>query len=179
MKTLGMTKEQFAEKAYDLAYHKEATLGCCPQAVLGAFQELLAMKDTLTLKAAGAFGGGIAHQYLTCGALLAGIMVISMKYGRGENNMEDYEASVKSMELANKLMLRFKHEFGTLDCRDISGMKAGSLEEVIEWFESGRHDKECPVVCGKTARMVAEVLYEREEELLFNPSKIRKFWIKL
>ena len=83
------------------------------------------------------------------------------------------------MELANKLMLEFKQEFGTLNCRDISGKKDDSLEEVIEWFKSGRHDKECPKVCGKTARMVAEILYEREYELLFGISKIRKFWIKL
>ena len=58
-------------------------------------------------------------------------------------------------------------------------MKEDSLEEVIEFNESGRLDKECPEVCGKTARIVAKILYERKAELLFEPSKIRKYWVKL
>ena len=117
------------------------------------------MPDALAFKAASSFAGGISHQYLTCGALLGGIMIISMKYGRGENR-EDFEALQNGMELANKLMFKFKQEFGTLNCRDITGMKGNSLEEALEYSRSGLHDERCPVVCGKTARMVAEVLDE-------------------
>lgn len=178
MKTLGMTDEEFAEKAYNLAYQNELTAGCCPQAVLGAFLELLDIKDLLLFQSASAFAGGIAHQGLTCGALLGGIMVISFKYGRGIN-IEDYDAGVKSMELSNRLMLKFKQEFGTLNCNDITGIKTGTLEEFKKWRESGIHDEKCPVVCGKTARMVAEVICERAAEIGFHPSKIRKFWVDL
>jgi len=113
MKTLGMTREEFIKKAYDLAHHREANLGGCPQAVLGALQELLGIKDPLALKAASAFAGGIAHQGLTCGAIIGGIMTISMKYGRSGENMEDVGAQVKAMELANKLMFIFKDDFDT------------------------------------------------------------------
>jgi len=179
MKTLGMTREEFIKKAYDLAHHREAALGGCPQAVFGAFQELLGIKAPLALKAASAFAGGIAHQGLTCGALIGGIMTISMKYGRSAENMEDVGAQVKAMELANKLMLKFKEEFDTLNCRDITGMKENSLEELMEFDRSGRHDSLCPEVCGKTAGMVAEILYDREQELLADMSRQKKFWLDL
>ncbi len=171
MKSLGMTKEQFMDRAAELASHNEVLFKGCSQAILAAFQELLGLKDLLTLKAASGFAGGIARQGATCGALIAGVMVIGMKYGR--SNLEDYDTFQRGFEPVVKLCSMFRDEFGSLDCRDITGVNMLDPEETRKFYSSGRHDRECAVVVGKTARMVASVLFDTEEALLFNLSKLR------
>jgi len=46
-------------------------------------------------------------------------------------------------------------------------------EEMKRFYTSGRHDRECAIVVGKTARIVASVLFDVEQALLFDVSKLR------
>jgi C_GCAxxG_C_C family probable redox protein len=170
MKSLDMTKEEFMQKAYDLAAHNEVVFKGCSQAVVSAFQDLLGLKDILVLKAATAFAGGIGRQGATCGALTAGVMVIGMKYGRA--NLEDYYSFQRTFPPVLKLCSMFKQEFGSLNCHDITGVDFLDFEQMRKFYVSGRHDSECSVVAGKTARMVAGILYDMEEALLFDISKL-------
>jgi len=162
MRTLRMPKDEFIEKVAALAGYNERTFGACSQAIVAAFQEVLDLKDIQTLKAANAFSGGIARQGLLCGALLGGAMVLGMKYGRA--NMEDSSVANRLYGQIHKLFARFNEEFGSLNCRDIIGVNLLDPDESREFWASGRHDKECPEVVAKTARMVANILYEVENE---------------
>lgn len=171
MKSLGMTKEQFMDRAAELASHNEVLFKGCSQGIVAAFQEILGLNDLLTLKAASGFAGGIARQGTTCGALIGGVMVISMKYGR--ENLEDYETFQRGFEPVVQLCSMFREEFHTLDCRDITGVNMLNPEELKRFYSSGRHDRECATVVGKTARMVAGVLFDTEKTLFFDLSKLR------
>ncbi len=171
MKSIGMTKEEFMQKAYDLAAYNEAVFKGCSQAVVAAFQDLLGLKDILALKAASGFAGGLGRQGAACGALLGGIMVIGMKYGRA--NLEDYYSFQRTFPAVVKLCEMFKKEFGSLNCRDITGLDLADPEVVREFYVSGRHDRECAVVAGKTAQMVAGILDDFEQELLFDISQLQ------
>ena len=171
MKSLCMTRDEFMQKAYDLAAHNEVVFKGCSQGVISAFQDLLGLKDILVLKAASAFAGGIARQGTTCGALIAGTMVIGIKYGRA--SLEDYYSFQRTFTPVIKLCSMFKQEFGSLNCRDITGVDFLDLEQMREFYVSGRHDRECGTVTGKTARMVADILCDVEEALLFDISKLQ------
>jgi len=81
VKSLGMTKAQFRDRAAELASYNEVLFKGCSQAVVAAFQEVLGLKGLLTLKAASGFAGGIARQGATCGVLIGGAMVISVIKG--------------------------------------------------------------------------------------------------
>lgn len=168
---LSLTREEFMEKAYHMAYEREKTYGACSQSVLSTFQNLLDMEDDYLLKAATAFAGGIARQGMTCGALMGGIMVIGMKYGR--SNMEDYFSDIKCHEPTRKLCALFKQEFGSFNCRDISGYDLMEPGGIKRFYASGDHDKLPPETAGKTAKMVASVLYDLKEELQFDLEKVQ------
>ena len=160
--SLGIPKDEFLEKAYALASRNEATFGYCGQAVLAAFQEIFDMRDSRLLKAATYLAGGTADQGFTCGALMGGVLVIGMKWGR--DNLEDRgTAWHQTFPFVHKLFGMFREEFGSIDCRDIIGFDPMDSEKVKEFFKSGLHDKQCGEVAGKTARMVAEVLYDIEQ----------------
>ena len=155
---LDMSREEFVEEAYKLAHRRELLYGACSQAVLSTFQDMLDMPDDNLLKAATAFAGGISRQGMICGALVGGIMTISMKYGR--SNMEDYFSDINC------------HAPVRNNCRDISGydlMKPGGIKE---FYTSGDHDKIPPETAGKTARIVAGILYDLREELKFDLEKV-------
>jgi len=171
-----MTREEFVRTVGELASHNEVLFKGCSQATISAFQEILGLKDTLALKAATGFAGGIARHGSTCGALTAGIMVIGMKYGR--DNLEDYDSLMRTYAPVSKLIRQFKEEFGSMNCRDITKTDLLDFEQMKEFYISGRHDKECAVVVGKTARMVAGILYDIEQELFFDMEKAEKWWKK-
>jgi C_GCAxxG_C_C family probable redox protein len=167
---LDMSREEFMEKAYNMAHKRELLYGACSQAVLSTFQDLLDMPDDNLLRAATAFAGGISRQGMICGALMGGIMTISMKYGR--LNMEDYFSDLNCHAPVRKLCSLFLEEFKSYNCRDISGydlMKPGGIKE---FYTSGDHDKLPPETAGKTARLVAGILYDLKEELQFDLEKV-------
>lgn len=64
------------------------------------------------MKLATPFGGGIAAREDTCGALIGGMMVIGMKYGR--ENLDGNKQF--TYNVARKFYDWFKGEFGTTNC---------------------------------------------------------------
>ena len=54
----------------------------CAQSVLSAFSEELGLTRETALKIACPFGGGMARQAETCGAVTGAFMVIGLKYGQ-------------------------------------------------------------------------------------------------
>jgi len=167
---LSWTREEFMERAYRMAHERELVYGACSQSVLSTFQDLLDMNDEYLLKAATAFAGGISRQGMICGALAGGIMTISMKYGRA--NMEDYFSDINCHVPVRKLCGMFKEEFKSFNCRDISGYDLMAPGGIKQFYASGDHDKLPPETAGKTAKMVASVLYDLKEELKFDLGKV-------
>jgi C_GCAxxG_C_C family probable redox protein len=172
MRHLGLTKEEFMKKAYDMAYEREKLFCGCSQAIVSTFQDILGIKDCYALKMATPFAGGVARQGMICGALVGSIMVIGMKYGR--SNLEDFEAVQRTYGPVQRLCKMFEEEFGSFLCRDITGLDLLDLEQMKYFFTSGRHDIEPPEHVGKVARMLAEVMYDREGELMSDISKVRE-----
>ena len=156
-----------SESVKERAYNYEQQYHGCGQCTLLALQELLGLEDELTFKAASSLCGGLAFSGNTCGALTAGVMVLSMKYGRA--NIEEGLASlVKGMLPAYRLVKWFEGEFGTTACREISGIQMDeetlkAITAVPEAMEAGLSpeliDKASQVV-SKTAEKVAELISE-------------------
>jgi len=76
----------------------------CAQSVLVTFAEDLGITEDESLKVASAFGGGIARQQLTCGAVTGAAMALGLRYGKGisdsdENKLDTYQ---KTIELFNE-----------------------------------------------------------------------------
>lgn len=165
----GGSIDDLKKTAREKAYHYEVNYHCCSQATMLALQEVLGMEDELTLKATSSVCGGMALSGNTCGALSAGVMIIGMKYGRGDIK-EGLTNVIKGMIPAAKLIKWFEKEYGTLMCHDISGfeMDVDTLEEamkdpeaMLESLDQEQVEK-CSQLCGKTAAKVIEIISEEE-----------------
>ena len=69
-----------AKIAYDLGYEYEGKYGACSQCTILAITD--AARNADVFKASFGFAGGIGSLSEMCGALSAGIMMISLEHGR-------------------------------------------------------------------------------------------------
>jgi len=108
-----MEKENLVSKAKN-NYLKEGF--SCGEALVKAIKDakLINLPDEV-LKITSSFKTGIGAQKDTCGALLAGVALIGLKYGR----VKKEENPQKAIALAGKLYEEFKKEFGTVKCSEL------------------------------------------------------------
>jgi len=162
-----MDKKKLPIKAYDLAYEYEATRGSCPQCVLSAIKETLGIIDEGTIRAADALAGGTAlSSQGTCGALVGGLMAISMLTGRTYPEFSDGKRKRRVFKYAQKLYDRFIQEYGSPLCCDVQKQLFGrsyllmDKKEYQAFEEAGAHVDKCPTVAGNAAKWTTELILE-------------------
>jgi C_GCAxxG_C_C family probable redox protein len=103
-----------------------------------------------------AFGGGLGAHGEVCGAIIGGLAVIGLKYGRPQpGNQSD----MKMWKYSSIFMKRFKEEVadGKTLCRDIAGVDWRNQDQVTK-FHKGEQFRACQVLTGKTAKIIGELL---------------------
>jgi len=163
--------EGLIEKIGNLAHYYEHIYHGCAQCVLKALQDSLNIGDNLSFKAASALAGGIARMGETCGALLGGIMAISLVYGRDRlEETTTSESYLKAIDLSVMLFERFKEEFGSIKCTDIQEKLFGRSfdlkkeEDREEFVKAGGYEPGgCPKVVKKAAMLAAEIILKKGE----------------
>lgn len=165
---------QLLERVKRKAHEYDKYAGCS-QAVLLTLQGEFGIGNTDSFKCASAFGGGIARQGETCGALIGALMALGLVIGR--ERIEDTETYRAAMPPAQKLCQRFKQEMArqlqfsqglqTTLCREIQQNLYGRSFDMSQeadyqaFLEAGGHsDKGCPRVCGIAAQVAAEGILE-------------------
>jgi C_GCAxxG_C_C family probable redox protein len=99
-------------------------------------------------RAGAAFGGGIARRGLTCGCLTGCAVAVGLRLGRA--SPEDKDTKELIYGVVNGVFRRFEDEFGTLECRKLTGLdfnEANPQEEL---------DRVHAEVCTKLVRFVAD-----------------------
>ena len=115
------------EKAYALGYEYEGKYGACSQCTLLAIMDALDMRDSKVFQASFGFAGGIASLSKTCGALSAGIMAISMVYGRELSNLttQTEEDKRKCLQMVRDLHSLYMQKYGDIQCSSVHQMLFG------------------------------------------------------
>ena len=113
----------------------------CAQSVCSTFAEQLGLERKLSLKMAGAFGGGMVGTAGTCGAVTGGLMVIGLKYGKCEP--EDDDARERCTEKAHQFLARFTEKHGALTCRELLGCDISTPEGRAYQTENQLKEKRC------------------------------------
>lgn len=163
-------REQFIQTIEQATHDTEVQYWGCSQAVIGQLQKYLRLGNSEVFKAASGFAGGIGRSREACGALIGGVMAISLVYGRetlepGKTALEQPDF-VEAIVRANRFCERFRAHFGCMRCTDVqaavSGPDSKSYDRfnTIEAFEA--HAK-CGRVTGPAARLAAEVILEPTE----------------
>ncbi len=114
------------------------------------------MRDEALIKAMDAFGGGLGSQGEVCGAIIGGLSVIGLMFGRSK---PDGEKDRRMRQCSDIFMERFKNEVanGKILCRDIAQCDWRDQDQVKRFLDSGKR-KECEILTGKTAKIVGEIL---------------------
>lgn len=98
----------------------------CAQAVLMAFAGDSGMDQLTASKVACAFGGGISHLGLTCGAVTGALIAIGLKYGGGPEMKEG------TYKIANDFVDRFTRLHGSINCTELIGYDLARPEQLVE-----------------------------------------------
>ncbi len=108
------------------------------------------------LRAACAFGGGIARTGSICGAVSGALIAIGLRYGR--TRVEDEAAREKTYEVALELLGRFRQEHGSDMCRELLGVDIGTAEGREAAIKGGLFRSRCPELVRSAAHLVSTLV---------------------
>jgi C_GCAxxG_C_C family probable redox protein len=128
----------------------------CSQAVFAAHAERFKLSRDLALKLTTGFGGGMARQGLTCGAVTGGIMVIGLKYGR--ILPDDQDSKERTYRLVLDFVNRFKQMHGHVSCKALLGCDIDTPEGHRQAEQEGLFESHCPRFVEDAASLIEEIL---------------------
>ena len=128
----------------------------CSQAVLSPYSELFDLDRSTALKISQPFGGGIAHQGGTCGAVSGAFMVIGLKHGRIQ--AEDLEAREKTYEKVLEFIEHFTTSNGSTVCKELLGFDMSTPEGFHQAKNAGLFDTLCPKLIQSSMEILEKTL---------------------
>ena len=116
-----MTTEQIEERAERaMSLFREGYN--CSQAVFAACADLYGIKDeSLALRLAASFGGGMGRMRLTCGAACGMFMLAGLENGSAKPH--DNEGKMANYALVQQLAEQYKARYGSLTCAELLGLQ--------------------------------------------------------
>lgn len=158
--------ENIGQLAYDLGYEYEGKFGACSQCTILAVMDALGKRNADVFKASFGFAGGIGSLSEMCGALSAGIMMISLEHGRRLEDLttQTEEEKRDCMQRVRDLHARYLEEYGSSECADVHMKLFGRTfnqwdpVEFDEFLHLGGHVDKCTSVVGNVAKWTVEIL---------------------
>ena len=125
----------------------------CAESTLKGVATYLGLESDAIYRIATPFGGGLARNGYLCGSLAAGLMLIGLKYGRTSPDQERKVAN----DQADLLLKKFMAEYGTINCRELTGI---DLKDPTQVKEKKQHVlvKVCRPLVAIVCRWVTEIL---------------------
>ena len=89
----------------------------CAQSVLASFGQDFGLTEDECLKIGCAFGGGMARQQMTCGAVTGALMALGLHFGRAAE--DPYSNTVMTYDKSMEFFGEFKKRHGSLICSEL------------------------------------------------------------
>ena len=105
-----MTKSEKAAARFAATFN-------CSQAVFSAFGTGLGLSEDQCLKLGCAFGGGMARNQMTCGAVTGALLALGLHFGRGAD--DPLAATGNAYEKTNRFFEEFQKRNGSINCREL------------------------------------------------------------
>ena len=119
--------------------------------------------------AGSSLAAGVARAGETCGALIGALMAVGMVAGR--KRIEAVDGFQSCMELACEVREKFLESVGHSLCAEIQKILFGRSyrfyddEDRERFHNDGGHERTgCPGVCGKAAKIAAEIILREPEK---------------
>jgi C_GCAxxG_C_C family probable redox protein len=147
----------------DLFLRDDNTYGCAESAFV-ALQQHFGFPDAEDSSPAMALNGGVAYSGGACGAVTG----VALAVGRlAEQRLDDHRLAKKvARRIIQQLTVDFREEFGSLDCRDLTGYDM--IRDHEEFIESGVWRDGCmrqiEFTVSRLAPLLDEAVWEAEAE---------------
>ncbi len=127
----------------------------CAESVLLAIADVYGIKSEFIPRIATGHCAGIARTSKVCGAISGAIMAIGLKYGRnsGDDSVDESYSRVQ------KLMVRFEQQFGSTNCRDLTGCDLLTDEGVRSFYDNNKQDF-CRELTENATRLALQLMQE-------------------
>lgn len=149
--------DQKVDRYMQLSHH-------CAQSSFLALKEQFGLREEGIVKALTPVTG-IAERGETCGAVTGPLLALGLVYGRGPDQLNDWDAYRGSLLPAGHFCTLFEKEYGSTQCRDIQNVKFGKCfrltnpEELREFQQSGATEQ-CSAVVRRAVRIAATILLD-------------------
>ena len=132
----------------------------CGQVTLLALCDSLGISEEEAQKLGAALGGGMFNGE-QCGAYLAGVIAIGLKYGHSDTMQEEarQKAKANTMAALSEYRAAFEKQFGDTCCEKLLGYKIP--EEMTAAKESGRMMSFCPKLVAKNISLLEDLFQRR------------------
>lgn len=145
-----MTRKEDAELYFAVGFN-------CSQAVFTVFGKESGLTEDQCLKIGCAFGGGIARNQLTCGALTGALLVIGLFHGKGLN--EDNSQKELTYRKSNEFLDEFKKINGSFVCKELlQGLNMNHPDELKKINELGLFQTSCNKYVGDAVMILEKLL---------------------
>lgn len=155
-------KAQFVADLKKRTFDTEMKCHGCAQVIVQTFLDVFEEDNTPVSMASSPFAAGLALTGNNCGAVIGGLMVLGLVFGRKDVNegMAGILAGIRPMR---KLVKYFQETYQSPNCRDITGTDLADPEKATAYFESGGLEK-CATMMADAAGFVGEIIYEEREK---------------
>jgi C_GCAxxG_C_C family probable redox protein len=149
--------DQKVEHYMQLSHH-------CAQSSFMALKEQFGLDGAEVVKALTPLTG-IAERGETCGAVTGPLMAMGLIYGRGEQQLNDWETYRASLVPSGKFCAAFEQAFGSTMCHAIQKQKFGRCyqltdPEELREFQKADATGHCTEVVKKAVRLAAEIILQ-------------------
>jgi C_GCAxxG_C_C family probable redox protein len=152
------SRAEFVEAVQKRAYDYDFNCHGCSQAVVRTFLDIFEEGNALLFMAASPFAAGMSMTGNNCGALIGGLMILGIVFGR-RNMADGMEGIIEGIRPSRRLVKHFQRRFGTLNCFEITRTDLADPVKADAYFAGGGLDK-CASVTGEVAAFVADLLYD-------------------
>lgn len=152
----------FIDAVKQRVYQMEIKCHGCAQVIVQSFLEILEIDNPAVSMAASPFAAGLALTGNNCGAVIGGLMVLGLEFGRRDVN-EKMEGILKGIRPMRKFIRRFEHKYGAMNCRDLTKTDLSNPEKADAYFSAGGLEN-CAAMMADAAGIVAAMLYQANAE---------------
>lgn len=139
-------KSEFALSLFTNGYN-------CAQAVLIAFADEIGIDNSMAFRIASGLGGGIGHTQNICGAINAGAIVLSMKFGKvAAQSSQGKDAVAKRV---GEFITQCQKMWGTIQCDEL--LQIDTLN-VKKSKEGGLKPNICTDAVVQVTKLIEELL---------------------
>ena len=153
-------KSEFIEDVKKRTFDTEMEYHGCCQVIVQTFLDIFEEDNVPVSMASSPFAAGLALTGNNCGALIGGLMVLGLVFGRKdiEEGMEGILAGIRPMR---RLVRYFEEKQKNLNCRDITQTDMADPEKAAEYLDAGGLEK-CANIMADIAAFVGDVIFEEK-----------------